>query len=1136
MKRSFIQYITYALAAVVVILCGCADDMLDYGGGIIYPEGETDVKMNLQFDAFTESQSSTRSLPGNSMDRLDDLCLLAYDRDGNLMEGFPVQITKADHNLNVTDEKRTDNNASNDTLAEATTWRATFDVRLPYGNYWLYGVANLGERDKNGNLTKSTFEALKEGKLAEDIKKRQTLLEHRRAWDNTNKLNNFEMLGTFTDKKSDKSPSTGEDMNNARVSIDRPGMQLHAWLRRCISKVTIDFDGAALRENVKIYIRRATIHDIADGCMLGRPNAIIDESEMITFKDKDYLPDASSMGDFIEYGAGEDYSQWPYVTKGSNKLIIANPSADFAPSDKTPDFHGEGAPSLFLYENMQGETEDDRENKVQKPTGDGLVVGADDMKDEVKYGSYIEVEGYYEFNSNAEVSEGKIIYRFMLGKDELKNFDVERNYHIKLTMKPRGNGNDVDWHIVYNTKSGFEWKDPYYVSYLYNHSSTLHFRYNPEPGEKVAKVYAEIVGNNWWPEDPGTIYETVNAGIQSPFTDIELAKNDPLNASFTKNLYPAGHKLAGKRKYLGNGFLSLRQTSKEVLTWNDVRDNVPEGTNQNNWTANLAPEVESLNDEYFYGVCKGSGGIDRGTREYDFQNPDSDPTNTGAEAYSVEKYPDGSLRFNIPVFTRAKNLVKQTAYTGNNPFEGSKRVAYVRVTIEFENGNTKSQVMRVVQVPRIVNPKGIYRSSDNFNGFSVTLMERESESSSIFRAFQSDGPWMAEVLGDANFINLNGRSTIKGSTGSEIAFNIRFNRMNIGTKVRSAIIRVRYHNYTCVHLIFVRQGYDPVAIAPGGSKWHTRNIITENAEALDPRDEGSMFKFGNVTQPIDAINNELIDPLDYYMLPSNANFKPAGALRLAQDDRTPSSTSVKWTDIKASNIAATTLPASPFGKLNIPTTAQFRELIVSPEDYAAQNVNSKMSHGFGVLYADGATSVKTSVNEAYGYKRGGDQSFGMRGVFVYYYDSSNPGDPYNCRSLFFPIGRTGHGQRRANDTFSGGSLGSIHGTLRYCAGRNAAMDASVATNFPLFFDLYRRPGAIYWAKSRGTEKDVTDMPPQDATNEITRNTYQWIALDLNYYTLDVNFLPAGNLQKHSQWSGCSDPACCNACFLRAVEP
>lgn len=1124
-KARALNIISMVIIAVSVLISGCADDFLDYDGlPIEYPEGETTVNFHLDFEPFAESSSetSTRSLNGKSMDLLDDFCLLAYDLDGNLMEGFPIMITKKDHKLEVTRKDREDSDASNGHKSEKYTRHAEFKVTVPYGNYYLYGVANLGERDENGKIVKTTLEALGEGTLAEDIKKRTGLLNHKRQWDTTNPLNNFEMLGNFTNKEHKQAPQTGEDMNGLRVSVERPEMELHCWLRRCVSKVTIDFDGSGLRENIKVHIRRATIHDIPRTCALGAQNAATSAAEIHTFKNNEYRP--VDTADDIIYGNGDDYTAWPYISKGSDGLVINAATRDFEAGSEAPDYHNESSPSLFLYENMQGDTEDDKTNKVQKPTNDGLVVGADEMKDEVEFGSYIEVEGYYDYNSKAEVSQGKIIYRFMLGKDELKNFDVERNYHIKLTMKVRGNGNDVDWHIEYDRKSGFEWRDPYYVSYVYNHDSTLHFRYTPPANRKVVKISAEIVGNNWWPEDPGSPYFEDAVNAQSPFTEKERALNDLTEASFTHNKYPEGSgELTGKTKYLGNGFLSLWPTDKEVLTFAD--NDVP----SKDWAKNT--DNHMMNDRYFYGITSQSGEekekVNRAYREYDI-NKASGVNQEGRDGYTVEKYPDGSMRFNIPVFTRAKNIVKQSAYTGNNPFEGSRRIAYIRVVVTHDDGWEDDQVMRVVQVPRITNPKGIYRSSGNNEDFSVKLLQRSTGSSDIFTPFRSDGPWMAEVLGDHNFINLNGKTTIKGGTGSYVEFNVHFNKMNRDKKVRNAVIRVRYHNYTCVHLIFVRQGYKPQALYPGGAVWHTCNMIHGELEAEDPRDEGSLFKYGNINDPIDVKSNE--QPWSIMTIPANVgDFKPAGNLYLANSDgslrRDPNNpdkiAGFTWSSIKGD------MSSNAFSQIGVATIDHIRQLIVSPSDVTAGNINSKMAHGFGVLYADGATTVQTSVEKAYGYYRrrttADAKTYGMQGVFVYYWNSKNEKDPNNCRSIFFPIGRSGHGHRRSNDRMTGSKDDSGDGTLRYCAGRNAGMGHDDALYMPLFYDLWRRPGAIYWAAS-----------PQDKTGVDDANVQEALALDLNYYTLDVNMLPRTNLQKHSQWTGCHDQECIDACFVRKV--
>lgn len=1102
--KAITSYLSLTLVILPLILFGCRDDKFDFWNGE-YPEGETIIQMQLDFTPFSESNDNgTRSVAGKTMDVLDDLCVIAYDIDGNLVDGFPLEITE-EQGLTVKDLPREDSDASNGHKAENFTKHGSFNLTLPFGRYYMYAVANLGSRDDKGYILTSTYQELTEGELSEVVKKREDLLNYPTKWDEDNPYNNFEMLGFFSNSKDSNSPSTGESTNDRTVQINSPGLTLHSWLRRCASKVTIDFDGSDLRENIKVYIRKATIHDIPNTCLLGMPNKPSDrEKDLLSYKNSDYSGEyrPTGKGDCIIYGEGEDYSSWPKVSSGAPKI------KDDA--GKEIDFHNENAESMFLYENMQGDSEEER-NKEQQPADDGTVVGATEEKDLMPCGSYIEVEGYYEYISSNQVEKGKIIYRFMLGKDALKNFDVERNHHIKLTMKLRGNGNDVDWHIEYTNDNGFEVKDPYYVSYLYNHDSTIHFRYTPPKGYTVKKMTAEIVGNNWWPNSKDyALPEAINE--QNPFA----TSNDETNwknYAFDHNKYESGE-MAGKTKYLGNGFLSLRETTELNLDGKDLVD----GFDPYNWSGAADPDGSNkyMNDRYFYGVQGPSGKrlIDRSKRTYYFDGSgEEDPgdNNTGREAYSVEKYEDGSMRFSIPMFTRAKNLVKQSAYSGNNPYEGEYRTAYVRLTAEIYNEQEnktdyKSEIVRVLQVPRVTNPKGIYRRSKNNENFHVILLERESTTGEKFNAIESDGPWMAEVIGDPNFINLNGRQTIKGSTGSNIDFNVRFNKMNRDNTIRNAVIRIRYHNYTCVHLIFVRQGYDAQGLSDETTKWHVRNLIYGDLEADDPRDEGSLFRFGNLAQPIDVKSNAPFDAM-------GNKFTIPDALWIAKDDGTEPKEETEqkyWKDISAS----ISKPSDDWNKSKIATMDDFQKL------FKTENV----SHAFGALYADGATEVQTTASGAFGYNRHDeDKTKGMRGLFVYYWNSSVESE-YNCRNVFFPIGRSGFGHRRSWDADPSGKTNAQKGVLRYAVGRNGEMPISASPWMPIFYDLYRREGAIYWAHTPKTTISVTEESILDA-----------IALDINYYTFDVNCLPRTNLQKHSQWSGCTDNECIDACFLRGVN-
>lgn len=1123
MKRNYL-HIFLSLAALCLLLPGCADELpgaSDFGE---YPEGETPVRVSLDFEPFAASASTTRSLPGKTLDQLDDLCLVAYDSDGNLMEGFPVRITSESHGLTVTSKDRGDADASNGFTAEKQTRHAEFTITLPYGRYYLYALSNLGKRDASGKLVTDTYTALQSDELAKSVLSRRALLAHKAQWDSENPYNNFEMLGFFCNSEESKSPSTGETTNDRTVSIRTPSQQIHCWLRRCVAKVTVDFDGSQLLENIYVYVRRVTLHDIPSSCSLGDPNAASSRSELISGKNsgwngpengENYRP---LNADYIDFGKGSDHDAWPKISRGAPYLTDE--------AGNRLDLHSETADALFLYENMQGESLDDKTNKLQTAGPDGLVVGADEEKDLMACGSYIEVEAYYDRASATDVSQGKIYYRFMLGKDELKNFDVERNHHYKITMAPRGNGNDVDWHIEYSVDDGFEFRDPYFVSYLYNHESTLHFRYVPPEGRKVVTLKAEIVGNNWWPDDESAGILTASKNAQRPFaTNAEEA--DPFNAPYLHNRYSAADaagytKLVGRTKYLGNGFLSLRATSETNILMNRVTDynTTPEA----NWAAH--EETKWMNDLYFYGAGFRTGDtINRGERIYYFDSeghPDmKDKSNSGREAYNVEKYPDGSLRFNIPVFTRAKNIVKETAYSGNNPYEGSERSAFIRLTAILDDGTPKTQVVRVQQVKRITNPKGIYRRAGNNEDFHVRLMELSSPGSDRYVPIESEGPWMAEVIGGAGFITLNGRNIITGATGSDIDFRVIFNKLNKDNKVRNAVIRVRYNNYTCVHLIFVRQGYDAQELFPGSPQWETRNLVYGTRMADDPRDEGSLFKLGNLTQPIDVKSNPPYD--NPQALLNAASFTIPSSFYIAKSDGSEPAETDKlgWTDITSASHVANNwhYTGNSFIGSGIATVEHYQKFYQT--DYLVA--------GFGVLYADGATEVAESAADACGWYRHDKNrrdAKGMRGVFMYYWNASNLADTYNCRNLFFPIGRSGYGHRRAWDR---STLNA--GVLRYAVGRDAEMPSTASPWTPQFFDLYRRQGAIYWGEQPiGGIRDAAGTELKNWDNGSIA-----VALDLNYYTFDVSCLPASNLQKHSMWSGCADSNCIDACFLRMAK-
>lgn len=1073
----------------LALIAGCTDELLTIGPDG-FPEGDTLIECQMDFEPFVEQNTrASQAAPSTGFDDVRDLVVIAYDNEGNLMDGFPMEITKSEHNLDITDAPRNDGNAANGQTSDKATKRATFRLRLPYGRYYLYGVSNLGSFDSSDVMLESTMSFL--NRHRDEVANRESFLAIKRDWDKGNYRNNREMLGYFVETIEKQAPSTGTQTYDKKVTIDRPGMTIHSWLRRSVAKITIDFDGKELSDNIKIYVRRATIHDIPAGTTLGKVNRIDSKENMITNKTADNRPLESGAVHWISYGEGDynSYTQWPFVSRDHPKITDD--------AGKVIDFHAADQKCLSLYENMQGDG-DEKNWKPQEPDPSGGVADSDDKKDNMEYGSYIEVECYYQLTSSTDTRKGRLIYRFMLGKDIKNNFDVERNYHYKVTMCPRGYGNDVDWHIEYMEKEHFEVKNPYYVSYLYNHDSTIRFRYTPVDGQKVVGLKAQIVGNNWWQDDaiypstaPYTPKAVINRETPTSTSQAELMVS-PNTAKFDKNKYSnTDAKLNGKTKYLGNGFLSLHPTGAvRDIKYGDC-DSDPKwqlGSAGATFYTNNNQEGELLNDKYFYGQSEKSNGIDRSYREFDFKKPEE----SGMTA-TIETEPQtGAVKINLPMWTRAKNLIKPSGHTANNPFAGHTRSAYVKLTVVLEdkNGNrvpetaAHSEVVRVEQVKRIVNPKAIYRSSKRNENFDVTLMELDNEYATEFSPVESDGPWMAEVLSnDANFINLNGRRTIKGN--GKISFQIRFNKMNRDEVVRNAIVRVRYNNYACVHLIFVRQGYKEQALTPGGDEWRTLNILTKNTEVSDPRDEGSMFVFGNLDNPFDAINNDPPVATGGMILPSH--FVAKTKLYLANDDGSIDTEKGKTNSVKGAT------PGTSFAGLNVASTAQFQKLF--------RDETNQIQQGFGVLYADGATKTAEKVADAYGWSRHDTSedrnTKGMRGVIVY--------NNTNYRNLFFPIGRSGYGCRKQD------------GTLRYANQTNYfhhSHGLDWLWSAPLFFEQFSAAGAIYYARW------LNNAPMEGANGNMEAGAQ---GLDINYQTFDFNLITTGNINKGK-----------DACFLRCV--
>lgn len=1013
------------LFLMISTVTGCYDEFMKEE---TIGEGKASISATLDFKPMSSALSRTRAA-GDALKGINSLHILLYDHSTKkLINSWEIE------EYSVSDEKRDDTNAENGNSAETSTKRATFKLpeEINFGKYYMYAVANIPDLLTNTAYSDAiqTIDELKSIPL---------------TWDSKDVVNNGQMIGFFT-----KSSVPALSADDESLVVNEKSVKLHAWLRRAASKVTVAYDGSALKEGVFIYLQSVQIKDIPLQCYLGKENNVGKEGYTLSVPETG--PDMID-GEIITYHEGD-------ITEG---FEYGEGCADHRVTVGSPHFgsHDETAPALYFYENIQG-AGSSMPDKRQDSDGNGILdfPGLPNkpdkypdyrLKDNVPYGTYIEVHAHYISNNSERLGNGHIIYRFMLGQDVIHDYNAKRNCHYKLTLKFKNFANEADWHIEYEEpEPGVMTPEPYYISYLYNHSMMYPIKVNTG-GRKIEYIKAEIKENNWAPHNASSdIYYTgALNGVDAPW----------------------------------NGFLSLHKTTETVLYADKI------GTNE----------------QYYNTVPK------RGEREYkDFILPDGkiseDFTTAGSESddkYRVEKHPTEENTYNIyiPMYTCAKQMISTTGYTGNNPYVAYQRLARVEITTKLEGlDECFYNEVPIYQVRRVVNPKGIYRSSENNKSFHVVLKRLPRENDQIFKTFQSEGPWKAYVIkrynGDGITLSVTSDKTelkddpeygkaIYGKTSSEIDFSVDFSGSS--TENRYAIIRVEYHNYTCQHLIFIRQGDKPDDLVTGGVKWYAKNMKTSTDLASTPLDEGSLFKFGNWNQPIDALSNK--NPFEPWINVTPEDFKV-----YPEDGFTNAGTGVKmeWTTI--TNLGKDNKFGAPqMANARVATAADFWEL-------RADNVEQ----GYGVLYGDDATETADDIVDAYGYDYEHSTSGrGMRGCFAYNSDTG--------KNLFFPIGASGYGHRKQSYTASWGDPEILNGVLRYAGGRTKLYPDP--KDRPLFYDIYKRPGAIYWLNAE-IPKDY--FTPTDGAS---------LGWDINYFSFDFNFISTDNLIR----SGGSD-----ACFVRCV--
>ncbi|MDE6551725.1 MAG: hypothetical protein K2K98_02000 [Muribaculaceae bacterium] len=1141
--KTIVNKIIYTVAFIAsLMICSCSDDFPNLFGEI--PEGEGNLTATVTFTPTLGANLKATRTAGDAIQTINSLCVLVYtaEENGNLVRKYTMDDLSGYNETSYTvdaDKDHLDGNQAH--TDEEKTAQATFTLPgLPYGTYKIYAVANMGD------LTDYEDAIQSEGGL-------RNISLHWKTGDKPEEsiADNNQMFGYFT-------PSNNMDSKGLVASplvFSNKQTKIHAWLKRAASKVTVAFDPSGLNQDVNIYIKSVTIHDIPSTCLLGNVNIPTNAGELLNHLDyydkPNYSEDVKSevvpntrfyYNDNGIIMSNDDNPQpittWAELpgdiqteisTNERYGLLLSSGIRNAIPEGA----HSSTAQSLFFYENNQMKDEyrnNPLYNKRPEPVEDGKSIRDDkdgkDFKDRVPLGTYIEVEAYYISSNPKKVGEGTIKYRFMLGKDIDYDYNAQRNYHFKLTLGFNGWANDPDWHIDFELpEPGIEVPPEFRVSYLYYQKSELPIRILGD----CTKLVVTIEENNWAPYDP-----TTSTGL--PPEGESSTSPDPLYAfKWNSAAYYNSEYMNYNSEYLKRtvnnpafGFLALHLPNlgeKTIIQQNHSA------------TANAA----LIN---YYKTNK------EGEREFnkDQLNPEIDYTNTsGNDGYKVTYvYKDNGDRIPnqktllLPVWTRAKSLIEDSGFSGNNPYEGFERKAVLNIHAEFANGSEDNKEVTVYQVKRLVNPKGVWRDKGRSEPFYVTLLEAENANGmSNFMPFTSKGEWSAHIEGssyagfslskhpdhpDDCYLSEDGK-TIHGYSDTEINFTINFGGGSVGdNKSECAIVKVLYHGNQCLHKILVRKGYGE-AIEMGGNTWSSFSLYqatyregtgdrgsgNDEYDAVltkNPLMLGSMFRRGRQDYGILVKNNMESEGGVGPLLPPGRNFEymVANKINGEWERRTWGGTTTSINPTPGIIGYRNDLSSDRgLGKFVTEDGTKYR--VPSYEDWWNLTYDENTEFGFGVVYGSAATKPQITAEGAYGLidpDNTGEftDERGMRGIIVYNKEDGN--------QIFFPVGKYGTGRRQMFQVpkipATNGQYvedPNYYGVLRYADVYEPLTTGSNHDNLyrPIPYNLPIAAGNIYWIDKRNPNGGPIN------NNGTRGNCLGW---DLNYFNFDFNPYTANN--------------------------
>lgn len=233
-------------------------------------------------------------------------------------------------------------------------------------------------------------------------------------------------------------------------------------MKRLMSKVSLSVDRSALSDDVEFHVRRVKVGACPRSALL------FSESSVRT----------------------EDDTFITGFSKSDGEVTMLNTDIGFGRS---------GEVSVYLLENMNGDL-----LPPDTDDGDRHFAEGDPMAARC---SYIEIEADYVSDTHFSTAEEPLVWRFYLGEDN-GNFDVRRNCHYKVCVKPEDDGlSDDGWRIE---KGGLGT----YISSIRLSYDALRFSYMGESAVLRAYVTPEeaTVRELEWESDNSAVAEVSATG------------------------------------------------------------------------------------------------------------------------------------------------------------------------------------------------------------------------------------------------------------------------------------------------------------------------------------------------------------------------------------------------------------------------------------------------------------------------------------------------------------------------------------------------------------------------------------------------------------------------------------------------